>query len=261
MITRYQKPPLGRQLNRAHPLARRQLLCCPMFERSGLKTFDHSFRGYSGTFAGSASWQQGNIDFGASTSDLVDFGYPVIGTVLTGLTVEMWWKPKTASTQVLLENGTAFINNTFMITQETSELFAWLVYGASSGDSRKSHIIYSVGQWYHLVGVWTSGQRIKFYVNGIVQTGADDLHIAQGYLKNGNTQLQLGKRPGTTTAASDGACRLLRIWDRELTLSEIASLYINPYQMFEPSLPVWAMYSAPTGGVTVPQTLLAREHY
>ena len=66
-MTFHQKPRLGMQLNRRHPLAKGLVGCWVMNEATGNKVFDLSGNGNTGSFESSTAWVVGGVNFNGSS--------------------------------------------------------------------------------------------------------------------------------------------------------------------------------------------------
>lgn len=124
-------------------------------------------------------------------------------------------------------------------------------YGDSGGDGRIQHNISSYyGLWtqYVLTSQGAGGSFKGIYING-------DLKISSGVSDgpSGDINFYIG---GVSTYAPsfpfNGAIDHLVLYDRALSASEIASLYAEPFQMFEKeALIVNAAAAAPAGGQVI----------
>jgi hypothetical protein len=153
------------------------------------------------------------VDCGAST---------YLNNTLAGLTVCVWIRVGALGLQIYAENGTEFQTNTFYIAQENSSNLSFLVandagqyqriYGTSS---------YTTNTWYNFVGVWSSGQNLKAYVNG-VDTSRDLLNPfgVLSTIRTGNSNLWLGRRPNGGLVFI-GRMPQMMIYNRALTAQEI----------------------------------------
>ena len=171
--TPHQKPMLGELIDWSNPINKGLVLSLPMIEGAGGKVFDASGNGNHGTITG-ATWLPTlggpGLDFGNSTSDVVDCGYPVDFTTLTGLTVICKFRPKTAAAQLIAENGTTYLANSFYIAQNSTTELAVVVSDGSDINSKLVITPYVPGSWYVVALVWESGQQVKAYCNGIDQS-------------------------------------------------------------------------------------------
>lgn len=185
---------------------------------------DLSGNGNHGTLVngvGYSTGNQGTMVFDG-TNDTVDCGaMPVIGSSLTGLTVSMWIRTATNSVRIYAENGTNFTTNTFYLAQENATNLTFLVYGSDTYDlvQISSPNPYPLNTWFNIVGVWSSGIRCKLYYNGENRTQNRD-GTARTSLRNGNTNLFLGSRAGTSLY-HQGDISATQIYNRALTDQEI----------------------------------------
>lgn len=178
----------------------------------------------SGSYYSSAN---GGIVIFDGVNDTINCGPATFLTSsLTGLTVEVICLPISKSSAILMENGTSFTTNTFYLAQENANNFTFEIYGGSGVgyDVVYSSFVYQTGSWYHLVGVWNSGSRVSMYSNGINCSGTQQGAL-QGSVRNGNTNLFIGTRAGTTVQFS-GSIGFCRIYNRALSSSEIYKNYI-----------------------------------
>ena len=151
--------------------------------------------------------------------DTVDVG-PVsqIGSSLTSMTVSVWVYPTSASTRLILENGTNHATNTFYLAQENSSYFTFEIYGTNY-DVVYANYVYQLNTWYNLVGIWRSGSRVDLYTNGILTNGTRD-GVAQTSVINGNTNLFVGSRAGSSLFYS-GRINQPMMYNRALSAAEI----------------------------------------
>jgi hypothetical protein len=253
ILTPYQKPNLGAMLNYSHPLAK-GLVCSYLFnERGGNNIKDTSGRGFHG-ISNLPIWATDEMgpshQFNNDPSYYyVDCGYPIIGSTLTGLTVECWfYNVSSTSSQMLAENGTSYNTNTFFLHYDTTvATYQFLVWksGGTYGQ-RSTATITNFARFHHLVGVWTPS-RTDLYFNSIKSTvglAANQLDV----LGNGNTALNLGRRPSATPTKgiNYGKISVFRAWNRGLSDREVSQLYQSPYAMFQRDRAV--IWKAPAAG-------------
>lgn len=80
----------------------------------------------------------------------------------------------------------------------------------------------------HHVAVTTDLTTVKFYIDGASGgSTADSIGTATG----SNADIVVGQRPDGATVSLDGVAVLCRVWSRELSAADIASLYADPFQM------------------------------
>jgi hypothetical protein len=95
------------------------------------------------------------------------------------------------------------------------------------------------GSWYSLVGTY-DGAFAKIYVNGVL----GDTHGLIGTIPSANVILYCGTGGSNSI---EGLISDVMIWNRALSAQEVADLYANPYQMFDPEFPL--LTSTPIYGV------------
>jgi hypothetical protein len=83
---------------------------------------------------------------------------------------------------------------------------------------------YATGTWYH-IAVTKNGTSVKFYVNG-AQQGTTQTHASSGIF-NSTAPFEVGGF-NSDNKCTDGKIDDVRVWSRELSGSEIASLYTYP---------------------------------
>jgi hypothetical protein len=154
------------------------------------------------------------------TNDYVNCGTtPAIGSSLTALTAEVWMYPTRAAGTLIAENGTAHNANTFYLAQENTTQLSFEVWGGTTYDAIFSTAAYQVNTWYHFVGTWTAGVRVKMYLNG-VSGGGTPTGSMQTAVANGNTNLMVGSRAGTSSYFQ-GNIAAFRFYNRALTDAEV----------------------------------------
>ena len=188
---------------------------------SGTTWTDLSGNGNTGTLTNGPTFSGangGSIVFDG-VDDTVNVG-PVsqIGSSLTSMTVSVWIYPTSASSRLILENGTNHTTNTFYLAQENSNYFTFEIYGTNY-DVVYANYVYQLNTWYNLVGIWQSGSRVDMYTNGILTNGTRD-GVAQTSVINGNTNLFVGSRAGSSLFYS-GRINQPMMYNRVLTAAEI----------------------------------------
>ena len=95
-----------------------------------------------------------------------------------------------------------------------------------------SNTTVSIGEWAHIVGVWTGTQK-KIYINGVLKNSANDNKIdwseAQNSLVIG--KMAYGKSSSTTYHPFVGKISDVRIYATALTDSQIKELYNTSMQI------------------------------
>jgi len=186
---------------------------------------DVSRGGNNGTLTNGPAYNSSNggtIQFDG-IDDFVVMPSRVVDSTFTALSAECWVKPTNASTCLIMENGTAYTTNGFLLAQETSTQFSFEVFG-SGYDSVIASTTYSINNWYHLVGVWTAGSIVNIYMNGVLSNGTRTSQGAQTTLLNGNTNLYVGIRPPNSIPFK-GNISTAKIYNRALSATEVLQNY------------------------------------
>ena len=147
-----------------------------------------------------------------------------IGSSLTGLTASIWVNSSSRTPRCIAENGSNYNTNTFYIFQEDVNYIRFLVHGSVTYDGVDSNYVYQLNTWYNLVGVWQSGSRVDLYTNGVLTNGTRG-GSAQTTVRNGNTNLHIGNRPGNTTFRFSGNIGPAMFYNRALSATEILQNY------------------------------------
>lgn len=157
------------------------------------------------------------------TNDFVDAGnITSIGSASTEFSVELWFKPDALESASLIQNGSDFNTNTYYLWQQSSTELVFEVWGGSSFDaiSFTSENDYSTGTWYHLVGVWKSGERLKLYKNADSSANTPWLTgTIQNSVVDGDTNTLIGKRGNGFYF--DGNIPIVRLYTKALSAEEV----------------------------------------
>lgn len=246
------KPPLGVQLNTGHPLANGLVGCWIMNERGGNIVHDLSGNGNKGAFVGTVGWNTTGLNLLGTEDNSVSITYHSLFAPGTGD-----FSIVCALTPLALVNGTGdqSWDNTFAIsrwnTEGSGNSNSWTLNLTSDGSTEYPTFVirlstgevqvadatsYVIGTHYSLCGV-RDNDNIKIYRDSILRNTTGG---ASGAIQNGATYPII---LGNNASGDYGAPIWLEYfyyYNRALTASEIASLYTNPYQMFEPDdLALW----------------------
>lgn len=249
------KPRVGRRINFTHPLAKGLAGCWMMHEGSGNKVYDLSENGLVGTFATSGSlptWSDNGVDFAASANERIDLGSK---TDIINKT-----RPHTIAAKVRLD---AFTNSYPGICRldysiENFEFFfsnnasyrdvAIGVNSAFWGRFRTGDIGIQTGQIYSVATTYngkdgTVVANHRIYVDGVSKA----LSNTGGGFASDSATSAIGIEGSNEW---NGLIWYLYLWNRELSVNEIAWLHHEPYAMFEyPEL--WEYYVAAAVGATM----------
>jgi hypothetical protein len=174
------------------------------------------------TFAGGLTSSSGSFNFDG-INDSMDLGaISDIGSSSTEFSVEIWFKPDALEIASLIQNGSDYTTNTYYLWQQLSTELVFEVYGSSSFDAITFNEVnnYVVGNWYHLVGVWKSGERLKLYKNGsasLNKTWASG--SIQAAVRSGDTTTIVGQRG--SGSYFDGNIPIVRLYTVALTEAQV----------------------------------------
>lgn len=161
----------------------------------------------------------------------------------SGFTFSCWINPTSYSRTT---NNVTAIGNQFILSQGRDYITSGTdhTYGASliiyngkpqffCGNGRVySNTTVSIGEWAHIVGVWTGTQK-KIYINGVLKNSANDNKIdwseAQNSLVIG--KMAFGKSSSTAYYPFVGKISDVRIYATALTDSQIKELYNTSMQI------------------------------
>lgn len=218
------KPVLGSQLELGHPLATGLVGLWLMNEGSGGKVFDLSGNNNDGTFVADTFWTAGKFGSALSfdgTGDYVDTGITGIDP-RNSYTIVFWinWRALDANQTIGCRNGGG---DRFYIGIDTTRAF----FGA--GGTFKSAVAHgmSAGVWYQ-VALVIDGTNALYYVNGILKDSFT--YVGAAAITN---SFHIGDMGGSAGNETNGLISHTLLYNRALTVSEIALLSIKPFIMFE----------------------------
>jgi len=229
------KPPPGAKLITGHLLAKGLVGCWTMSENSGLKIFDSSRYGNTGTFAAGAAspiWVTGKygpcLNFDGDDHIIVPDS-PSLDCVGTGLSI-VAWITEVAGNYDYFVSKNGITAGGYSVGKRDADEFIFWVYTTGGGSVSSTPVhVFGTG-WVHVVATF-DGAWMKMYVNGVhilpdtanagsIPAGADDLFI--GAYNDG-------------TPASNqwlGQIDDVSIYNRALSASEIQQLFYDPFCMF-----------------------------
>ena len=247
------KPRLFRKPNPGHPLADFVGLWL-MNEGSGNKVFDLSGNGNTGTLNGNPQWTAGKfgpaIDFDGDDEITLDgISANLINSLFTASTswsACFWFNPDNYGNQdsgaqsiiTLTDGGPNKAEIRYHDSWGSEDIRIYLLddWGANN-IIVIDDIQVTFPTWIHIGLSWENGV-VKSYVNGVYNASTN---VAQAIFPD-NTPTS-----GTIGNAFDGRLSDLIIYNRALSASEIAQLYLKPFCMFEREpIELWA---AAMGGV------------
>lgn len=260
------KPPLGSQINWAHPLSKGLVACYLMNEGSGNKIYDLSGNNNTGTLINGPVWEPGRtgqalkfdgVDDYINVPDNDSFSF-TNGTNDLPFSVSLWER-RTSS------QGTGFFGKylddaPFNGEWSCSVLAANTYYFQLIDDNPQvrikitSSLTGALNQWNHVVFTYDgSGDEpgLDVYVNGVKDT-SPTRNEENDYVKmtNYSAPLNIGailRESGLYSSYFNGKLDDVRIYNRALSAREVAQLYQSPYAMFEQT-PSWMKYVSTVSG-------------
>jgi hypothetical protein len=190
---------------------------------------DSSGKGNNGTINGDPTWvaagKVGSALRFDGAGDYVDCGAGATLNITNGVTIAAWIKlsvtgldQKIAGNQDNTTGGYKFgvySNNRVEFEIRTSAGAGTLNRSVAGGTALATDI------WYHVVGVYSEGNYIRTYVNGVL----DRALTTTAVLGTSTGTLKIGCEPYTTTANFfNGIIDDLRIYNKALSAGEIAYL-------------------------------------
>ena len=256
------KPPLSARLIPGHPLANGLVGCWLMNEGSGRKIFNLVNYGSSnGIFtvvgANYTTWQATSmgiathyddneewIDCGSNIANIIDF-------TVDEFTIEGYGylTSKGIDRDFLSIYKEGGANRAIELRYDVGDdYWEFNCYDNNWQYAKFSQSHTELNKWVHLVGL-RRGNTFEIWVDGIKGATTDTIGTI---VTGGSPEIVIGNLNHSSGYRQWlGDILYARIWDHALTPSEIQSLYINPYAMFEPE-PIWLMvHGAAAGGVEV----------
>ena len=229
------KPRVPR-VNPEHPLARGLVGAWAFQEGGGSIVRDISGRSLDGTITG-ASWITSEfgpvLDFDGSGSDYVEVPDHSALDITQAITVECWFNPDEVSSLI---QGFVTKDQAYMLYIEwgTGQL-EFYVYVSGSWYSTASNWVPPIGKWCHAVGVY-DGAYQYIYANGVLLSKV----ARTGSINTNSNPLVFGRYPTIPSRALEGAIGDVRLYDRALTPSEVASMYYDKWSLYRSPEPVLA---------------------
>jgi len=256
----HQKPNLGLQVNKAHPLA--PTVFWLFNENGGGKVFDLSWNGNTGTFVNSPIWVPGKygsaIQFVAGDSDYITIGDKDAFSFTTG-SADLPFSIVSSFKSTDLTNTNAIISK---FTDDSPWNAEWSLFHLSGGGIRAqlmdgastvrisitSSSTYGTNTQVHVVFTYDgSGSEtgLNFYINGVLDSTATKAKDgAYAKMDNLTCSVEIGVHNREGIARHfEGLIDFVDIYSRELSASEIALLYNQPFIFMEPAFN-WMLYGA-----------------
>ena len=228
------KPPLGTPLNPHHFLSHGLIGCWLMNERGGVRVYNMGSEKRVGTIT-NGTWSPEGLTFNGANSK-VDTGGIIYSSTRNSLTTIVKFRPTAITVNYGFLGVRTAANTGFFygfMGEVAGDPFRLTKFGVADVNSGASGV--SAGQW--VTGAVTcNASAICFYKDGKLLTQA-----AGNALNPGDLNIFLGgyNNQSYLTSPFNGCISSIFLYDRVLSAFEIASHYANPYQMFEPTFPLW----------------------
>jgi hypothetical protein len=235
LLTPYQKPILGATLNPSHPLTKDLVGCWLMNERWGWELIDSSGNGCHGslwyTAARTISEMGPCLSFNADNGK-VETQHNMRQNFKAGFTLACWAKPaSTDAAGVLMYLYDSTSGDGYQLFQNITgsgcwEFDVWVnthVHGAAS-------LVPPTGGWELVVGTRSDTGELKIYTNGIFCSTSGSSTVPGEIVSSDTMRIGLNAGNSNDYIGQISSCYS---WNRELSASEILSLYRSPYAMFQ----------------------------
>jgi len=248
------KPRLFRKPRWNHPLSRGLVGLWLFNEGSGNKVFDLSGNGNAGTISSGVVWEPGKFGpclYNDASGNHVNCGDMSQIEGVGAFSVSFWAMHKTGSvpgTQFLLAKYGDVGDRVFTFYTTDSELVLFTVFNseASSAYGYCLNVFKTAYKWRHIVGVY-DGANIYVYVDSVVGSTVGNL---TGVTDSSTSPLVLLAENTFGQNDFGGLIDNVKVYNRALSVSEIAQLYREPFCMFERDL--IELWSAATLGAAPP---------
>ena len=240
------KPPLGKRLNRGHPLSRGLEIAFIMTEGGIEKLYNHVNGNIVGIFhtvprnPEGIYTNAGYVDCGATYGDRIentDFSVFAIASVDSSL----------EDLDGIISKEVAVPYSFGLRYDNSTDGMVLYCDGADPSFFAKSLYIPSVGETFSVVGQFrkVTLPRLRIFINGLFKADSATANVT---CTSNNDPLLIGS--GYDGIRNwPGTIKCIYIYNRFLASSETASLHTNPYQMFEPVFnEVLFGYVAPVAG-------------
>lgn len=250
-----QKPPLGAQLNRSHPLAQGLVGCWLLSENGGNRALSATGAN-NGTLLDGPTWVASGLNFvrgsdASATKNRVECGNAVVPTYADSYTMIASFTP------VIPGSGSeCVVMGQCPTTGSVFQPSMGIGFNATNGRLRAYFASASVnsllgattsGLTINMAAVFTGGTNAAIYKNGIFvrnDTISGAANMAGKFLLGAHYR----QAAGVYYAGMNGTIHWSMLYNRALSAAEIASLHTNPYQIF--SRYMWLPVTVGGGGPT-----------
>ena len=260
-ITHGRKPPYGQvRLNRNHPLARGLVGCWLMNESGGNTVYDLSGNRHHGALVNGPSWTGEGIGFDSASSQEINLGDNDDFSFTNGSNdiafsafVKGNWATSARGANFSKYNDNSPFDGEWGMTLNTSNQAYFQLLSDSASNNRLIAAATRTESGEGTYALTYDGSEdytgLKAYEDGSEMSYSS--HEEQGTytgMVNRTTYLSIGGYIQDLGLYQDGETHLVLLWrNRELSASEIASLHANPYQIFEPVIPLPIVFGPEVG--------------
>jgi len=214
----------------------------PLTDGSGSTTAkDITSNANDGTESGGVSWAATDIGTAASFDgfddrfDVDDAGDFDFGTGDFSVSAWVYYDTTPAGfTQIVTRGDTSLGTACWFGIYKTSSSHSFIfdVDDNISKVSTTSSVSATSGAWFHVVGVRNSGGTNVIYINGVSTGTASDNGNSISQTGVSNQELRIGcqRVGGTYQEFHDGNIQNVRVYNRALSATEVATLYNRPWE-------------------------------
>lgn len=238
------KPPLGRQIDFAHPLARGLVFAMPLNEGAGQRVNDLS--GYRVGLTGTGlQWQPsrwGGVPYFDGTAYIVaNETRRHLSGFTRGFSVCGWVRVDTTGLKMIWTCYNVNNNQRSWMICYNASASSIQFYLSEDGAATNNHNVsfaWGLGTWHHLAIIWRPDAypdggvagRPRFIVDGVDIGSNTSLSNTSMFMAN--ERLRIGSIPYTSSYRLTGCIEDTLIYNRALRLEEIRQVMRDPYILF-----------------------------
>lgn len=199
-------------------------LYCPLDDASGTSARDVCGRGPTGTLTGTQAWASGKVGgaFDFDETQFFSFGTGQVLNLTTRGTIAAWINPDdlggSSAGRIFERDNASTAGYAFHCVSSTGNKLA-LTNRAQSQTVASTGTL-TFGSWQHVAVTWNA-TAVTFYKNGVA---AGTATMSGSIVGGDGIQATAGNDP-TAANGFDGEIDELGVWNRDLTLNEIAWIY------------------------------------
>ena len=223
-------------INRSHPLASGLLACwraLPDMER-GTKWRDLAGKN-DGTLVNGPVWRADGLSFDGSSHYVSVADSPTLTPAAISVSAWIYVTGGEGTYRGIVTKGNGSNDQSFalQINNSTNRIEFWVSSNGTTiasvfGTTAFTAAAGNLNVWKHVTGTY-DGTSYKIYVNGVLE-GTDT--VVTGALWDSSSAISIGKWAGGFSDYFPGRMNDIRIYNRALSATEVASLYRDPLGMF-----------------------------